>query len=163
MFLQFCMVICTIKSSTNNVTKSWTYFSPLCISLHVISCINITISSNWIDAHFSSYLFVSYLTPTIRCFCFRSRFCSRFRFYCDKCLLYSNQNQNQIENNTIDYINEVLNETVEDDEKENLPEDWEEGAYNNFPLHILSFFLSICPLNWFEFIPIRECIVLKKA
>lgn len=28
---------------------------------------------------------------------------------------------------TIDYINEVLNETVEDDDKQNLPEDWEEG------------------------------------
>lgn len=27
----------------------------------------------------------------------------------------------------LDYINEVLNETVDDDEKANLPEDWEEG------------------------------------
>lgn len=36
-----------------------------------------------------------------------------------------------IKNNIIDYINEVLNETVEDDEKQNLPEDWEEGAYHS--------------------------------
>lgn len=27
----------------------------------------------------------------------------------------------------VDYINEVLNETVDDDDKQNLPEDWEEG------------------------------------
>ncbi|XP_055295270.1 sodium/hydrogen exchanger 3 isoform X18 [Sitodiplosis mosellana] len=27
----------------------------------------------------------------------------------------------------LDYINEVLNETVDDDEKQNLPDDWEEG------------------------------------
>lgn len=30
-------------------------------------------------------------------------------------------------NINVDYINEVLNETVEDDEKQNLPDDWEEG------------------------------------
>lgn len=27
----------------------------------------------------------------------------------------------------LDYINEVLNETVDDDDKQNLPDDWEEG------------------------------------
>lgn len=27
----------------------------------------------------------------------------------------------------LDYINEVLNETVDDDEQQNLPDDWEEG------------------------------------
>lgn len=27
----------------------------------------------------------------------------------------------------VDYINEVLNETVDDDDKQNLPDDWEEG------------------------------------
>lgn len=29
--------------------------------------------------------------------------------------------------NHSDYINEVLNETVDDDDKQNLPDDWEEG------------------------------------
>lgn len=31
------------------------------------------------------------------------------------------------QNTNVDYINEVLNETVDDDDKQNLPDDWEEG------------------------------------
>lgn len=43
-----------------------------------------------------------------------------------------NQNKNQTEHkknqkNVLDYINEVLNETVEDDDKQDLPDDWQEG------------------------------------
>lgn len=49
---------------------------------------------------------------------------------------YIQTKPNQIKNNIIDYINEVLNETVEDDEKQNLPEDWEEGACNHQSFHI---------------------------
>lgn len=43
-------------------------------------------------------------------------------FVRDKCLLNKTKNTK-----IVDYINEVLNETVEEDDKQNLPEDWEEG------------------------------------
>lgn len=35
--------------------------------------------------------------------------------------------KNKINHKHVDYINEVLNETAEDDDKQNLPDDWEEG------------------------------------
>lgn len=49
----------------------------------------------------------------------------------------------------------MLNETVEDDEKQNLPEDWEEGAYHG-SYFIVSFFIQILliDLNSCQFIDV---------
>lgn len=72
----------------------------------------------------------------------------------DKCLLKN-----------VDYINEVLNETVDDDEKQNLPDDWEEGltftarSSRKYNLEYLSYFVCeaigcVCyilsSLNYFQ-------------
>lgn len=63
----------------------------------------------------------------------------------------------------VDYINEVLNETVDDDEKQNLPDDWEEGltftarsSRKYHPLsiytifHVSSFSLKKCLKLWLQ-------------
>lgn len=55
----------------------------------------------------------------------------------------------------VDYINEVLNETVDDDEKQQLPEDWEEGLtftarssrkYTSFDINL---WIMVCDFRFF--------------
>lgn len=73
----------------------------------------------------------NFLTLTIPCFCF----CFRFSSCLDKCLRYLLPEKPQTYTHThinintqsiLDYINEVLNETVEDDDKTNQPDGWDE-------------------------------------